>query len=336
MRCLMLGHRSTRRLAVCNVMEVHSAFPNFMWAYLVGYPLMTLWHQYMGLRQHEADVQALNRCSTAPARSMRGARRSCVRPRGLRAPATSLITAVLAIASNACVAASEEIQVYMDELTQPGHFGTDVHNNFVVSGGNTPDHPGALPPRHVYRLTPEFYYGMSESVELGLYLLTTTAPQGRVYYEGEKLRVKYIAPHDEKQGLFWGANFEVGKTGVRVSETPWNAELKGIYGYRIGRWTLAINANVDGSLSPSSTTPVSLEVDTKVAYETDARYKIGVESYNELGPLRDIGHLNALNQNLYLVVDTELGRFDINAGIGRGLTPVSDRWVLKFIVGLHF
>jgi hypothetical protein len=224
----------------------------------------------------------------------------------------------------------------MDELTQPGRFGMDVHNNFVVSGSDTPDYPGALAPRHLYRLTPEFYYGFSERVELGLYLLTTITPQGSMNYEGEKLRVKYIAPHDATQGFFWGANLEVGKTDLRVSETPWNAQLKGIWGYRVGRWTFALNANIDGSLSSPSTTPASLEVDTKVAYKTDGDYQVGLESYNELGPRRDLGHLNGLDQNLYLVFDTELGRFDINAGIGRGLTPVSDRWVVKFIVGLHY
>jgi hypothetical protein len=35
-------------------------------------------------------------------------------------------------------------------------------------------------------------------------------------------------------------------------------------------------------------------------------------------------------------VDTELGGIELNAGIGRGLTTVADRWVFKFIVGMHF
>ena len=61
-----------------------------------------------------------------------------------------------------------------------------------------------------------------------------------------------------------------------------------------------------------------------------------IETYNELGPLRDLGHVNKLSQALYGVIDTQLGQFDLNAGIGRGLTSVSDRWVLKFIVGIHY
>jgi hypothetical protein len=242
----------------------------------------------------------------------------------------------LALMSAACFAAPEEIQVYLDDLTEPGRFGTDLHNNFVISGSSTPDHEGAIAPRHVYRFTPEFYYGVTNTLELGLYLLTTISPGFITRYEGEKLRVKYIAPHDEDHGSFWGANLEIGKTSIRVSEAPWNAELKGIYGYRTDRWTFAVNSNFDWSLSGQVNTPVSLELDTKLAYKTDAGPQLGIETYNELGPLRDLGHVNKLSQALYGVIDTQLGQFDLNAGIGRGLTSVSDRWVLKFIVGIHY
>ena len=62
----------------------------------------------------------------------------------------------LALMSAACIAAPEEIQVYLDDVTEPGHFGTDLHNNFVISGSSAPDHEGAIAPRHVYRFTPEF------------------------------------------------------------------------------------------------------------------------------------------------------------------------------------
>jgi len=242
---------------------------------------------------------------------------------------------LLAAASNSAIAAPEEIQVYMDDLSKPGASGMDVHNNFVMSGSTTPDYPGAQPPNHVYRLTPELYYGLTNTLELGLYLLSTTTPGHGPNYEGEKLRLKYIAPHDATQGAFWGANLEIGKTSRRVSEAAWNAELKGIYGYRAGRWTFAVNPNFDWTLSAPNS-PVSLDVDTKVMYKTDAGYQVGLESYNELGPLKNLGHLDQLSQTLYAIVDTKLGKVDLNAGIGRGLTTASDRWLFKFIVGVHF
>lgn len=232
-------------------------------------------------------------------------------------------------------AAPEEIQVYMDDMSAPGQFGVDVHNNFVPSGAKTPGYAGEQPPHHVYRLTPEFYYGLSKTVELGLYILTTRAPDGSFHNDGAKVRVKYIAPHDPDTGWFWGANLEVGRTSLRVSETPWNAELKGILGYRTGPWTFAVNPNLDWSISKGGG-PVTLDIDAKVAYAVTPKTQLGFETYNELGPLSRIQALNRNSKTLYAVVDHEFEKFDLNAGIGRGLTSEADRWTIKFIVGTHF
>ena len=235
------------------------------------------------------------------------------------------------------MAAPEEIQVYIDDLTPPGSFGTDVHNNYVVSGSGTPDYPGGEAPVHLYRLTPEFYYGLSDTLELGLYLLTTRQPGRSFMFDGPKARLKFIAPHDEAQGAFWGLNLEIGKTSLRVSEQPWGTELKGIWGCRWPRWLLAVNADVDWDSSHAFGGASSLGLDTKLAYTTDAGYQAGFELYDELGPLRDIGGLRDRSQTLYAVLDTELGpRLDLDAGIGRGLTSASDRWIMKFILGIHY
>ncbi|MFZ6864119.1 hypothetical protein ACO0K7_15915 [Undibacterium sp. Ji67W] len=234
-----------------------------------------------------------------------------------------------------CFAANEEIQVYMDDLSQPGHFGIDIHNNVVISGDKNAPYPGGLAPRHQYRLTPEFYYGLTKTLELGGYLLGTRSADGQTHFEGEKVRLKYIAPHDADHGFFWGANLEVGRTNLYASPQPWNAELKGIAGYRTGNWTFAINPNFDWSLS-SGGGPVTLNVDGKVAYKVTEKTQIGLEAYNELGPLRNLQALNQNSKTLYLALEHDFGAFDLNAGIGRGLTTDADKWVLKFIVGTHF
>jgi hypothetical protein len=244
--------------------------------------------------------------------------------------------AALSLASGSAMAASEEIQVYLDDLTKPGRFGADLHNNFVVKGSRTPEYAGALPPNHMYRFTPEFYYGLTPTMELGLYLLTTAAPDSGPNYDGQKLRFKYIAPHDETVGSFWGVNLEIGRTSKRVSEVPWNAQLKGIYGFRSGPWTVGFNANLDWSLAGSPSSPVAFEFDTKVAYQLREGLDVGLESYNELGPVRSLGRLNRQSQALYAVVDADVGKVALNAGVGRGLTGASDRWILKLIVGVQY
>ena len=250
--------------------------------------------------------------------------------------AAALLIAGLGLSTGA-QAAPEEIQVYLDDLVGPGNFGVDVHNNYVFSGSAVPDYPGGEAPLHLYRLTPEFYYGLSDTLELGLYTLTTTQVGRNPSFDGPKVRLKFIAPHDAERGAFWGANLEIGDTSLRVSPRPWGTELKGIYGYRWSRWLAAVNLNLDWTGGAPFAGPVSMDVDSKIAYTVDAGYQLGFESYDELGEASHLGHLDQDTETLYAVLDTDLGKdMDLEAGVGRGLTAASDRWVLKFILGFHF
>ena len=239
---------------------------------------------------------------------------------------------MLAMISLDCSAAPEEIQVYMDEMDEPGKFGLDLHNNYVFSGSGAPEFPGGVPPVHIYRLTPELSYGLTPSVELGAYFLTSYRQASGVASDGEKIRIKFIAPKDQGQAYFWGANFELGRVDSSLEPNPWNAELKGIYGYRKGLWTLAFNGNLDWSLSGPYQSPLTWEVDTKLSY--GERYKFGFESYNELGFVRNPGPLGQFSQTLYAVLDTEFSGWDLNIGLGRGLNALSDHWIAKAIVGV--
>lgn len=244
------------------------------------------------------------------------------------------LASCIAFAGN-CHAAPEEIQVYLDDLRAPGQLGVDVHNNFVVSGRRTAEYAGEQAPSKVYRFTPEFAYGLTSTTELGFYALFTRDSGGNLHGDGLKARIKYIAPHDEKTGLFWGANLEVGHSSKRVSETAWNAELKGILGFRTGPWTVAVNPNLDGSLSRGGG-PVTGDVDLKLNYALDPGTQVGLESYNELGPLKHLSTSNENSRILYAVLDKTFGAFDLNAGLGRGMTRSADHWVVKFILGTNF
>ena len=248
-----------------------------------------------------------------------------------------LISAIMCSALSAyCHAAPEEIQVYMDEMDAPGQFGLDLHTNYVLAGDNIPAYPGAVPPYHLFRLTPEFSYGLTPSFELGAYLLTSAGPDSGTAFDGEKIRLKFIAPKKADQAYFWGANLELGKVDYGMNINPLNGELKGIYGYRSKRWTVAFNANLDWTIMGPLPGPATVELDTKVAYAVNAGYKIGFESYNGIGPIRQPGYLNDQSQTLYAVLDTALKGWDLNIGLGHGFSSVADKIILKAIVGVPF
>jgi hypothetical protein len=233
-------------------------------------------------------------------------------------------------------AAPEEIQVYMDDMDKPGHFGLDLHNNYVFDGPRPdPAFPGALPSGRTYRFTPEFSYGITPNLEGGLYILSTIAPDGSVLIGGEKLRLKFIAPRPEAQAWYWGLNLEIGKVDHQYDQNPWNAELKGIWGYNGKRWIVAVNPNIDWTFSNRVHAPPTLEIDTKVAYRLAKDFAVGVESYDEAGELKALGGPGTAH-NLYGTLDTSVRGWDLNLGLGWGLTRASDGLVAKAIVSVPF
>lgn len=247
-----------------------------------------------------------------------------------------IVLAGLTLFNNSAWCASEEIQVYMDEMNAPNEFGLDIHTNYVTSGSHLPDYPGAQAPAQVLRVTPEFSYGITANWELGAYVLMSNGSQTDSTVDGEKVRLKFLATKEEGQHYFWGANLEVGKVNYRLNENPWNGELKGIVGYRDERWTFATNPNIAWKISGPVADPASFHLDSKMAYRTDLGFEVGMESYNEFGPLSHMGHFDQQSQTLFAVVDVNVHGWDLDLGLGRGFTAVSDRWLVKAIISVPF
>jgi hypothetical protein len=253
--------------------------------------------------------------------------------RALRLAALFLLLVPLGAAAHA---ADEEIQVYMDEMNPSGGYGLDLHLNYVPKGRHADvDFAGEEASAHRLRLTPEFSYGLTDHLELGAYLPLTEI-DGRGHFElgGIKGRVKFIAPHRPGCHFFWGANFELGHVRRRLDINPWNAELKGIGGWRKGPLTLAANLNFDFVVSGPAPAPATFEIAIKTAYQLKPGFSIGFESYNDLGDTHRLRLDGNGNRHLFAVIDKNLGRFDLNFGVGYGYGPPDDRWVVKAIVGI--
>ena len=231
-------------------------------------------------------------------------------------------------------AAPEEIQVYMDELNAAGQPGLDIHLNDVAQGVPGPAYPGGQPSLHRWRMTPEWSLGLGHGFEGGLYLpLATIAPDGKWRADGIKARIKWLAPHGE-EGFYWGANYEVGFSDHFIDEHRWNNEVKMIGGWRRGRWLAAVNANVDFALSGPNPGPATAELDAKLGYRISKTVSLGAETYNGMGPFRTLGQFSAYDQSSFLTADTHMGRWDVNAGIGKGYGANADHLIVKLIISV--
>src|SRR5271165_7140253 len=88
------------------------------------------------------------------------------RRRGLPLAAVAFVAAQLAAPS---AHAADEIQVYTGEINEVGQFSVQQHLNYTIKGLTEPAYPGALIDNHALNGTPEFAYGVTPWLELGLY-----------------------------------------------------------------------------------------------------------------------------------------------------------------------
>jgi len=232
-------------------------------------------------------------------------------------------------------AASDEIQVYTDDIRAPREAGIELHMNYVPNGRKTPDYPGETPPHHLFHATPEFSVGLRPNWDMGFYLPTEVAPGGKANMNGARVRLKYLAPVESTRPFFYGANVEVGYVPLRVSEDRYTAELRGILGHRNGPWLFAFNPILGWALSgPGKSSTPDIYLHFKVGREINSEWTVGFEHYAAFGRINKMPNSSQQDQVFYLVTDFERKGFGVNFGIGKGLTNDSDQWVVKAIIGV--
>ena len=249
---------------------------------------------------------------------------------------TCLMLAVLVpfVSARPASAAPEEVQVYTNDINAPGQLGLELHLNQVSAGDPAPDHIGGESSLGRYRLTPEWSYSLNDQIELGAYLpLTTLDRHGALRADGYKVRIKWLPAHPET-GFYYGLNYEVGWEDRHLDQNPWNNEVKVIGGWQNARWLMGGNVNFDWALHGPAITAPEVELDAKLAFKLSPMTQIGLETYNGAGSTKDFGRFSRSVQATYLALDTKLGRWDLNLGLGKGYGTNPDHLIVKMILGV--
>jgi len=225
------------------------------------------------------------------------------------------------------VAAPEEIQVYLDDFTEAGQYGLDLHTNYVVSGQRPADHQ--------FRLTPEFSYGINEHWDAAAYFLTFKDAGETPETDGVKFRARW-RPHapSPDSPFYWAVNFEVGRLSERFYPDQTSGEVKLIGVWKTSPWTLGVNLNLDRSLQRDPMQAATSEVDAKVAYQIREGLQVGVENYSFLGAIHNSPGQPQSSIANYLAADLKLGEWDLNVGLGHVSGQAPDRTILKAIIGV--
>ncbi len=234
-------------------------------------------------------------------------------------------------------AIEEEIQVYIDDINAPGEYGLETHINTTPRGRKTPDYPGDVPPYRGLRITPEFSRGLTQTLEAGWYVLSTTDPDGNPHYGGTKLRLKWLPVHDpENGGWYFGTNHELSALRPAYSESRNRYELRIIGGYRGPNWLLGANAIPSWGLDSGQRGSPDMTYAYKAVRDIGGGFSVGAEYYNDVGTLANRLPGELQGRTLYLITEVERPSWSLNFGLGHGLTPATDNWTIKAIVGFGF
>jgi hypothetical protein len=250
----------------------------------------------------------------------------------LHPPATLAFAVVLFLGlAGAASAQTDEIQVYNAQIAAPGVFNLTLHDNYTPEGLKTPAFPGAIVSDHDLNGVPEWAYGVNDWLEAGLYLPLYSLPgDGHAQLDGFKLRALFVAPNAAKRSFFYGVNFEFSFNAKHWDPNPYTQEIRPILGWRLGKADLILNPILDNSWKGFSRLDFAPE--TRIDYNLSDTWAVAAEEYDDFGQLRGFLPADKQTHQLFLVIDYNGKPIDVEAGIGFGLTPATDRLTLKLIL----
>src|ERR1700726_4276613 len=229
--------------------------------------------------------------------------------------------------------ATDEIQVYNAGIAAVGQFTIQQHINYTPVGIKDPPFPGGLVSNGSINGTPEFAYGGTDWWEVGLYLPFAIQDQ-QFMSDSFKLRTLFVSPNADQRNFFYGVNFEFSNTTPKFSQSRFGLEIRPIIGVRNADWEFIVNPIVDvsfGKYGEADFTPAA-----RVARNLGHDLFVGLEYYADFGEIGNFAKLADQQHTLFAVTDFKLGVFDVDFGVGYGLTPGSDRFVVKTILGYAF
>jgi hypothetical protein len=230
-----------------------------------------------------------------------------------------------------------EIQVYGSETVAPGATMVELHSN-VAAKGSTRTNDHILRTQGAFHETLEVTQGWTSWFETGFYVFTSIQPDTTWEWVGDHIRPRVRAPESWELPVGLSLSAEVGYQRRAFSADTWTLELRPIIDKQWQRWYVSINPTLDRAIKGESVDRgFEFSPAAKVSYNVTPKVAVGLEYYGSLGRVTHFDRPHDQQHQLFPVIDLDLGpRWEFNAGVGFGLTPSTDRLIIKMILGYRF
>jgi hypothetical protein len=243
----------------------------------------------------------------------------------------------LAIAATARGQENYEIQVYPYDTVEPGHTMVELHSNFTFQGAKTEDN-GVLPTNHQLHETIEITRGFTDWFETGFYIFTSAQRGQGLDWVGDHLRPRVRVPPRWKWPVGLSLSNEIGYQRRKYSVDTWTWEMRPIIEKQAGRWYFSFNPTFEKSIHGLSRDQgFVFSPNAKVGYDLTKKITGGLEYYGSLGPATDLDPFRNQQQQFFPAVDLNLSpKWEVNFGLGVGVTRSTDHLIAKLILGYRF
>lgn len=227
-----------------------------------------------------------------------------------------------------------EIQVYDGSTNEAGVASLELHVNYDHAP-HRPVDPPELPWHRQAHFTFEPALGVTSFWEIGAYVQLAARLDDTFYWGGAKLRSKLATPAGWDPHWTLGMNFEVAALPSLFDADRYGAELRPIVAWEARYFHVALNPNVEVSFAGQGLRDGPAFSPGAAAYfRIPDIAELGVEYYGGLGPVKHVPRLAEQEHYLFGAANLlALEGWELNAGVGAGLTAGSNDLIVKAIVG---
>jgi hypothetical protein len=230
-----------------------------------------------------------------------------------------------------------EIQVYGSDTVEAGRTMVELHSNFTASG-STSSIDGVQPTDQAVHETLEITRGLNDWFETGFYIFTSSRDGGGWSYVGSHVRPRARAPDSWKWPVGVSLSVEAGFQHRAYATDTWTLELRPIVDKKHGAFYWSLNPTLDRAFSGlDRKRGFEFSPNVKLSYDVSKAVSLGVEYYGSLGPLSGLDPVTRQEHQLFPALDLNVSPdWEVNFGYGFGLTPATDRRIVKLILGRRF
>lgn len=236
-----------------------------------------------------------------------------------------------------------ELQVYGSSVEAPQTTMLELHNVLIADGTKTLDGTG-FAPNGLYYTNDSFHetfevrQGISSWMEASFYVFTSARRGLGWDWVGDHVRSQLRAPDGWHWPVGAGLSVDFGYQRPYYAADTWTLEIRPILDKQAGRWYLAFNpAFVRSIHGQNDAKGFAFAPRVKISRAVTRYISAGVEYYANYGPVEDIYSFRYQQQQIFPTVDLNLSPdWELNFGVGIGVTTSTDDWIYKANIGRRF